>query len=283
MSITTQAKSVIERPLDRNRVKSRQGGGGMTFDYIPTEYAIQLLNEAFDYAWDTNILKHDIHDGLAVALVELRVWDENGNPIVKQQFGSCNINRGVDIGAALKGASSDGLKKCASQLGLALELYLDEIPAAGFKAPSRTAPSSSPPPSKPVASSAPVSKPPVSRPPPAAKPSSPASALPRPVGGANTAAVSRPTPSSLPPAPKPQPGSVAASARVNPFEKTDVNKGITTVQMNALTSLAERKNVSPSDLILQANIVDGQGIPKQNFEDLTHAEAINVVKAAQLN
>ncbi|KKN39020.1 hypothetical protein LCGC14_0747440, partial [marine sediment metagenome] len=30
-----------------------------------------------------------------------------------------------------------------------------------------------------------------------------------------------------------------------------------------------------------AGVVDGQGAPKQTFEELTHAEAIEVVKAAQ--
>ena len=143
MAINENAKTVIERPLDPARVKQRQGGQGMTFDYIGTEHAIQLLNEAFDYAWDSRVVEHPIlADGtLAIALIEIKVWDESGSPIVKQQFGSCNINRGVDPGAALKGAASDGLKKCASQLGVALELYLDDVPAGGggFKAPSKPA------------------------------------------------------------------------------------------------------------------------------------------------
>ncbi|KKN02510.1 hypothetical protein LCGC14_1116820, partial [marine sediment metagenome] len=95
MAITEQAKSVIERRLDPARIKTRQGGQGMTFDYIGTEHAIQLLNEAFEYAWDTTVVSHEIFDGLAVALVELKVWDDSGSPITKQQFGSCNINRGV--------------------------------------------------------------------------------------------------------------------------------------------------------------------------------------------
>ena len=272
----------------------------MTFDYIGTEHAIQLLNEAFDYAWDTTVKSHEIFDGLAVALVELKVWDSQGSPIIKQQFGSCNINRGVDTGAALKGAASDGLKKCASQLGVALELYLDDVPS-GFKPPApgpAKRPSGPPqkaaasPAAAPAARPAPPAAPPVARPAPAAPPAG--ADRPNPFtgqGSPNTASVPKPpAPVSAPPAaPKPAapaPPPVAASAaapaaRPNPFGGNDTTKGITTVQMSALTSLAAKKGVSQPDLVALAGVVDAQGSPKQTFEELTHAEAIEVVKAAQ--
>jgi hypothetical protein len=304
MAITEQAKSVIERPLDKNRVKQRAGGQGMTFDYIGTEHAIQLLNEAFDYAWDTTIKSHEIFDGLAVALVELKVWDDSGSPIVKQQFGSCNINRGVDTGAALKGAASDGLKKCASQLGVALELYLDDVPA-GFKPPSPAPgpakrPSGPPqkaaapaaPPARPAPAAAPP-KPPTAAPAPAAAPparpapptAAPAATRPNPFtgsGNATTASVPKPSaPVAAKPAPPAAPPAAAAAQRPNPFGGKESGKGITTVQMSALSSLASKKGVSQTDLVALAEVVDEQGAPKQTFEELTHAEAIEVVKAAQ--
>ena len=253
MAITEQAKSVIERRLDPARIKTRQGGQGMTFDYIGTEHAIQLLNEAFEYAWDTTVVSHEIFDGLAVALVELKVWDDSGSPITKQQFGSCNINRGVDTGAALKGAASDGLKKCASQLGVALELYLDDVPG-GFKSPSAAPGPAKRPSGPPQKAAAP-----------------PATALPSRSAPPPAASAERPT---SPPPP-------AAATRPNPFGGNDSAKGITTVQMSALTSLASKKGVSQPDLVALAGVVDGQGAPKQTFEELTHAEAIEVVKAAQ--
>ena len=303
MAITEQAKSVIERPLDGNRIKQRQGGQGMVFDYIGTEHAIQLLNEAFEYAWDTKVISHEIFDGLAVALIELKVWDSTGNPITKQQFGSCNINRGVDTGAALKGAASDGLKKCASQLGVALELYLNDTPS-GFKPPtSGPAKRPSGPPQKAAAPAAPPAAAPPSRPapPPAAAaerptPPAPSAGAERPnpftgQGSPNTASVpkppvpvSAPAVASKPEAPAPPPAAAAAAAaatRPNPFGGNDSAKGINTVQMSALTSLASKKNVSHTDLVALAGVVDETGAPKQTFEELTHTEAIEVVKAAQ--
>jgi len=290
MSISDQAKEVIQRPLDPSRVKQRQGGHGMTFDYIGTEHAIQLLNEAFDYAWDTTIIKHEIFDGLAVALVELKVWDSQGSPIVKQQFGSCNINKGVDTGAALKGAASDGLKKCASQLGVALELYLDDVPAPftpPTRRPSTTAASKpSPLPLAPPPRPTPPSRPPA----PADPPAQPfAGGPPRPTVPA-PAAVQRPSPPAPPqavqrPAPPPRPpAAVAASTsseRPNPFEDPNSKKGITSTQKGALESLAEKRGKNQPDMIqLAPGIVDDLGAPKQVFEELTHAEAIKVIRAA---
>lgn len=302
MAITEQAKSVIERRLDPARIKTRQGGQGMTFDYIGTEHAIQLLNEAFDYAWDTRVVNHEILDGtLAVALVELKVWDDSGSPIAKQQFGSCNINRGVDAGSALKGAVSDGLKKCASQLGVALELYLDDVPA-GFKPPSpapgptkrpsgppqkAAAPAAAPRPASPAAPPRPPTAAPADPPAPPKPPTAPPAATrPNPFtgsGNANTAAVPKPpAPVVAKPAPPTAPPAAATVAtRPNPFGGNDSSKGITTVQMSALTSLAAKKGVTQTDLVALAEVVDEQGTPKQTFEELTHAEAIEVVKAAQ--
>lgn len=295
MAISQQAKQVIERPLDKRRVKSRQGGQGMTFDYIPTEYAIQLLNEAFDYAWDSRVFYQNATDACVIVGVELKVWDAEGNPISKQQFGSCNINRGVDIGSAFKGAASDGLKKCASQFGLALELYLDEPEAAsGFKAPQRPAPKANPaPPSRPSVPAAAPPRPPMSPPAAPAAPARPpvsretrvappaAINRPNPFESTNSASVPKP-PVPAPPAP-PRAAAVAApAARPNPFGTGDGNsKGINSTQMAALTSLASKKGISQPDLIALAQVVDDMGNPKGTFEDLTHSEAIQVIKAAQ--
>lgn len=301
MPITEKAKSVIERPLDKNRIKQRSGGaGGMTFDYIGAEYAIQLLNEAFDYSWDSRVFHHENTGDLVIVGVELKVWDDAGNSVTKQQFGSCNINRGVDVGSAFKGAASDGLKKCASQLGLALELYLDEPASAGFNAPTRQ-PAAAP--TKP-APSRPTPAPHARRPPPSAPPAPPARRPPMPDPGPRT----NPLPSGQAPAPTQPHKPPAVPRRVNPFEKDGATtasvprtpapaapvkradpfgggaaeRGINTTQMSALTSLAGKKGISPPNLIALAEIADPQGAPKQEFENLTHGEAIQVIKAAQL-
>lgn len=296
MAIPENAREVIQRPLDRGRVKSRQGGQGMSFDYIPTEYAIELLNEAFDYAWDSRVFFHEKLDDCVIVGVELKIWEDQGNPIVKQQFGSCKINRGVDVGSAFKGAASDGLKKCASQFGLALELYRDDDPEAvgGFKPPKRTTPPPArPAPAPPARPSAPAApRPPAERETRVVPPSGPGSGRPSPpppaskpnpfagTGAANSAPLPRPA---APPAPPPPPksASAAASPRPNPFGGNSTGRGINSTQLSALNSLATKKGVAQPDLIALAQVMDEQGHPKQTFEELTHSEAIQVIKAAQ--
>jgi hypothetical protein len=52
--------------------------------------------------------------------------------------------------------------------------------------------------------------------------------------------------------------------------------------MNAMTNLANRKNLSQAEMIALANVTDAQGNPVQTFEELSHSQAIQVIKAAQL-
>jgi len=52
--------------------------------------------------------------------------------------------------------------------------------------------------------------------------------------------------------------------------------------MNAMVNLAARKSLSQPDMIALAKITDEQGNSVQTFDELTHSQAIQVIKAAQL-
>lgn len=289
MSISNTARTVIERPLDQGRVKQRPGRGNMTFDYIPTDYVISLLNEAFDYKWDTKIVEHTQVENHVVVGLELRVWDDAGVPIVKQQFGSCEINRGVGPGDAFKGAASDALKKCATLLGIGLELYNPEEASStgpSFTPPQRPAPPAAP--AKPTTPGA-VASPAPPRPPAAPKapprpPAAPSAGNPFAGGTTNTASVPKPAAPAAPPAPPAPPKAASVAApRANPFGGGNENKGPNSTQLNALNNLAQKKGLSQSDMIaLAPDVTDAEGNPVMSFEDLTHAQAIQVIKAAQL-
>jgi hypothetical protein len=89
------------------------GVGGWSFRVIEHGY-----NEEADEAW---VL------GEITAML-------NGTQVIRQQFGSQKVKRSrssslpLDIGFDLKGAATDGLKKCASLLGVGLYLSRKEIP-----------------------------------------------------------------------------------------------------------------------------------------------------------
>ena len=291
MPLTQQAKTVIERPLPKDKIKQRPGKAGMTFDFVTPDFIINLLNEAFDYRWNTDVFHQSMYGDTAVVGLNLTVWDAEGNAINKAQFGSCDVGRGMGPGEAFKGAASDAMKKTATLLGVALELYSDDDaskqkfqkPAVPSRAPAPPAPTGAPQaPTKPVA--APLA-PPVPPKPVAAAPTAPTAPAPSAptasrktnpfANGGQTAAVSKPA------APPATPTSVAAP-RVNPFASSAEGSGPNPTQLNALTNLSQRKGLSQSDMIALAAVSDETGNPKQTFEELSHAEAIQVIKASQL-
>jgi len=94
-------------------------------------------------------------------------------------------------------------------------------------------------------------------------------------GNGTTAAVPKPA---APPAP-PKP---VAVPKTNPFASQVAGSGPNPTQLNALTNLSQRKGLSQLDMIALAGVVDETGNPKQTFEELSHAEAIQVIKASQL-
>ena len=292
MPLDPNAVSVLIRPLPKDKIQTRPGKAGMEFYYITPDFVIDTLNEAFGSEWSTRIVSHAVFgENVAVVGLELAVPTIEGRYVVKQQFGSCEITRGLDVGSAFKGAASDALKKCATLLGLGLELYKDEEPAATPAAPQfRTPPTPAPRPSSPSPA---VPRPPVAAPPaPPARPVAPpappkpvAPPAPKPVGNpfsgagaAPPAPLAKPTPPPARPVAAPTP----PAPRANPFTSNAEASGPNSTQLNAMTNLANRKGLTPSALIALAAVVDGHGQPVSSFEELTREQAIQVIKAAQL-
>jgi hypothetical protein len=137
----------LARPFD---VVFRDNRGGVEFDYFTGEQAISRLNEQGPGFWDFEIIEHgvssDADECWVLAKLTCRVIQADPNlpgelmiqPVVKMQFGSQKLKRArstgniLDIGFDLKGAATDALKKCASQIGVGTYLWRKEggIPAA---------------------------------------------------------------------------------------------------------------------------------------------------------
>lgn len=288
MPLSRQASDVVSRPLPQDKIKQRPGKGGMTFNYISADLVIELLNEAFEHNWSTRIVSSVIHGETAVVGLELTVQDAEGGSIWKQQFGSCEISRGMGPGEAFKGAASDALKKAATLLGIGLELYQDDDSATGAAGPRLPQTASKPAgPNKPDVPSVPgVSKPAVA-PPPREGPRTTVPRPPSPPKPGNPFANGTPSAATSAPVPKPSapsvPQAAPAAPKVNPFASaTTGDSGPNSTQMNAMVNLSTRKNLSQPEMIALAKITDGQGNPVQVFDELTHSQAIQVIKAAQL-
>ncbi len=117
-------------------IKQRPGPGGKTYSYVEVGYVVNLLNQAFAYNWDFRIQDQQIGNKQVWVRGELTVRVGNIS-IIKGQYGGADIkmnkvtNQPVSIADDLKAAASDCLKKCASLLGVAGDIYwrdLDDLP-----------------------------------------------------------------------------------------------------------------------------------------------------------
>ena len=137
-------REVLTRPFAAEQIKQREGQGGKMLSYIEIHAVIARLNEGCDQ-WSFEIVEHHVLEEEVVVVAKL-----TADGIVKMSFGGSSITRdrdgrAVSIADDLKAAGSDALKKAASLLGVALELYGAAGAAGGDTAPARPARAASPP------------------------------------------------------------------------------------------------------------------------------------------
>jgi hypothetical protein len=114
-------------------IYTRKGRGGMMFDYVKGSYVKKMLNFTFGFMWDFTIVDKGREDNQVWVQGRLSIRNKKGEVmIIKEQFGRADIKflRGtktpVDYGNDLKAAATDSLKKCASELGIASDVYSKE-------------------------------------------------------------------------------------------------------------------------------------------------------------
>jgi hypothetical protein len=127
-------KDVLTRPFAPEQLKQRPGQHGKVVVYVDVSAVIERLNEAFDHRWDFEVVRHEVHDTEVVVLGKLVA-----DGITKMAFGSSAITVDsragvVSVGDDLKAAASDAMKKAASLMGVALEIYSGQ-PSAAQNAP----------------------------------------------------------------------------------------------------------------------------------------------------
>ena len=131
--------SFLLKKTPEKYVKTRPAKGGGQWQYVSGGYVKKCLNLMFGWDWDFRIIEHkfdlDIKQAYVLGELKCRVVNpildnpSNKSEIVKMQFGRVDIKfkRGtqipLDIGNDLKAAATDALKKCASELGIAADIY----------------------------------------------------------------------------------------------------------------------------------------------------------------
>jgi hypothetical protein len=142
-------------------VKQRQGKAGQQWSYVEGSYMVKVLNFAFAWNWDFKI----VHQPTTAEILQIigskidQIWvtgsltvkDDAGHSITKEQTGGADIKfmKGtrvpVDIGNDMKAAMTDALKKCASEFGIASDIYgKSQAKADGFNVQDNNGPKTPP-------------------------------------------------------------------------------------------------------------------------------------------
>lgn len=142
-SVNTIPQSIwtaLRQPTPARAIKRREGPGGRQFDYVEAGYVKDLLNKTFN-TWSFTIVDKQVGNTQIWVqgrlTVQIPVPQKDGSitfiEIVKEQFGGALIKKSretqipIDIGNDLKAAASDALKKCASEWGVASDIYWGDL------------------------------------------------------------------------------------------------------------------------------------------------------------
>jgi hypothetical protein len=126
-------QSLLIATTPKQYVKQRKARGNQIVDYVEVGYVIRQLNLLFGHLWDFEILEDKILGDEVIVKGKLSVKSRDSQVVItKMQYGSSEVKRlkeskqPISIGDDLKAAASDSLKKCASLVGIALDVYSGE-------------------------------------------------------------------------------------------------------------------------------------------------------------
>jgi hypothetical protein len=136
-----QIRTALSAPFADDLVKRRRGSFGKEISYVEGNAIIARLNDAFDSNWNFTIVEH--HElptgevlvlGRLTALGVVKEAFGRGMPAVVRETGEV-----LSQADAYKAAATDALKKAATLLGVALNLYADEPAELPEEKPARLA------------------------------------------------------------------------------------------------------------------------------------------------
>ena len=148
LPFTKAQVNLLLKATPTNFIKEREIPGGFKAKYVSTQYMINALNLITGFKWDFEVIEDRVEYDQIVIRGKLTVHALNDVEITKTQYGRANIKyysdrvksksgdwikrtdgkegKPVDFGNDFKAATSDCLKKCASLLGVAWDVYGSE-------------------------------------------------------------------------------------------------------------------------------------------------------------
>ncbi len=115
----------------KQHIYKRPGKGGKEWEYVTGVYVKKMLNYTFGWKWNFEVVEHKVITDIGQVLVLGKLIITGTDPqIIKMQWGRADIKfrkdnskQPLDLGNDLKAATTDALKKCASELGIASDIY----------------------------------------------------------------------------------------------------------------------------------------------------------------
>lgn len=150
-TVTTQELSLVENMLLNTKqvglltkrtpakyLMTRPAKGGGQWTYVTGAYMKKVLNLMFGFNWNFEVVEYKFDLDIKQAFVLGKLTCKTGNAeIIKMQFGRADIKfrtewkdgkkiatrEPLDLGNDLKAATTDALKKCAAEIGIAGDVY----------------------------------------------------------------------------------------------------------------------------------------------------------------
>lgn len=127
-SLNAKQLQLLLKKTPSQYVRQRPAKGGGVWHYVSGAYVRKVLNLMFGWDWDFEVLSEIIQGNQVIVKGKL-TCRVNGRTIIKTQFGCKEIimrkgtNEPLNLGNDFKSATTDALKKCSAEIGIAGDIY----------------------------------------------------------------------------------------------------------------------------------------------------------------
>lgn len=133
--LTVAHMNLLYKKTPSTHIHEKPGKGGGRFKYVTGAYVKSQLNRLFGFDWSFTVKEFTVKGNQCIVFghLEGNIRDNDGKivaTLVREQFGRADIKtlksdktKALDFGNDLKAATTDALKKCASDLGIARDVY----------------------------------------------------------------------------------------------------------------------------------------------------------------
>ena len=133
--LSTAHMNLLYKRTPKTHVHEKPGKGGGRFKYVTGAYVKSQLNRLFGFDWSFTVKEFTVKGNQCIVFghLEGNIRDQDGNikaTLIREQFGRADIKvtradktKALDFGNDLKAATTDALKKCASDMGIARDVY----------------------------------------------------------------------------------------------------------------------------------------------------------------